>query len=203
MSKETAVARLKFLVAPGRRAGDFASPAHDPTLPFGKVKRKQRDGSIKEVPCLKTVSDYNCFMNGVDRADCMRVQYPTYRMCKRWWTYLFWFCFDLSVANAFILLQESPNHLNNPCENQLAFRMQLIHLLIGKFRNGNKKRKIPTMGPSGVEHWPKTVPQKKRCQHCLSSQIRHESRVVCNGIHLCIDCFLPYHKDILPAIRAN
>ena len=27
MSKETAVAQLKFLVAPGRRAGDFASPA--------------------------------------------------------------------------------------------------------------------------------------------------------------------------------
>ena len=27
ISKEIAVARLKFLVAPGRRAGDFASPA--------------------------------------------------------------------------------------------------------------------------------------------------------------------------------
>ena len=109
----------------------FLITAHDPTLPLEKVKRKQRDGSIKEVPCLKTVSDYNCFMNGVDRADCMRVQYPTYRMCKRWWTYLFWFCFDLSVANAFILLHESPDHQNNPCKNQLAFRMQFTHLLIG------------------------------------------------------------------------
>ena len=29
ISKEIAVARLKFLVAPGRRAGDFASPAQD------------------------------------------------------------------------------------------------------------------------------------------------------------------------------
>ena len=28
ISKEIAVARLKFLVAPGHRAGDFASPVH-------------------------------------------------------------------------------------------------------------------------------------------------------------------------------
>jgi hypothetical protein len=41
-----------------------------------------------------------------DKADQTRTEYPTYRMCKRWWIYVFYFLLDLSVVNAFILMKE-------------------------------------------------------------------------------------------------
>ena len=53
---------------------------------------------------------YNEHMNGVDHSDQMRTQYSTARNSERWWTYIFWFLVDLSIANSFILIKESPNH---------------------------------------------------------------------------------------------
>ena len=57
------------------------------------------------------VSDlYNKFMFSVDLADQKRMQYSTCRKSKKWYKYLFWFCFDLAVTNALICMQESQNH---------------------------------------------------------------------------------------------
>ena len=41
----------------------------DLSLPLSSVKRKQRGGTLKEVPYPLPVVTYNKFMNGVDRSD--------------------------------------------------------------------------------------------------------------------------------------
>ena len=77
------------------------------TAPVTTVKRKQKGGTSKDIPCPEPIKLYNMFMNGVDRSDQMRMEYSTARSCRRWWTYIFWFLVDLCVSNSFILMNES------------------------------------------------------------------------------------------------
>jgi hypothetical protein len=86
------------------------SSADDPSDEGVHVQRRQKDGSQKQVSCPSVVANYNIKMNGMDKSDQTRPEYPTYRMCKRWWTYVFYFLLDLAIANAYILMKESPNH---------------------------------------------------------------------------------------------
>ena len=39
------------------------------------VDRRQKDGSIKHIPCPQSVSTYNTYMNGVDRGDQLQNYY--------------------------------------------------------------------------------------------------------------------------------
>ena len=55
----------------------------DPSQPEMFVKRKQKDGRYKEVPCPVPVKAYNENMNGVDRSDQMRTAYSSARTSKR------------------------------------------------------------------------------------------------------------------------
>jgi hypothetical protein len=181
------------------------STAHDPTDPLAEVNRRQKDGTVKIVPCPPPLASYNKYMNGVDRADGLRAQYPTYRMCKRWWTYLLWFALDVAMANAYILWCESPNHKDS---SSLSFRKEVGRQLIGTYSHvsGTNKKKTPTVTPKGLDHWPMTVKKRMRCRHCLTKKLRHESRVQCSGcpgVHLCIDCFKPWHKSLVSASTAE
>ena len=74
------------------------------------VRRKEEDGTYIEVPTIPAVTLYNKYMGGVDRSDQMRQYYETSRWAKKWWRYLFWFCLDVSIVNAHILMQIADNH---------------------------------------------------------------------------------------------
>ena len=131
----------------------FLSSADDPTQRGTEVQRRQKDGTQKAVPSPIVVSKYNVKMNGVDKNDQLRTVFPTFRMCKRWWIYIFYFLLDLAIANAFILMRESPNHKlktktgKDKERTLLNFRMNLVKQLIGNFRIGRKRKKC-------VQHWP-------------------------------------------------
>ena len=161
----------------------------NPSAEISSVARKQRDGTRVPVMCPIQVSNYNKFMNAVDCNDQIRTQYMIYCRCNRWWTYIFWFLFDLSVANSFILFKESPNHKTknksgkDEGKTQLKFRMALTKQLIGQ----------------KIWHWPKFLKDKKgRCRNCHKKGIRHEPRYICGActalaknnerIHLCPEC---------------
>jgi hypothetical protein len=75
------------------------------------------------------VQNYNMKMNGVDKSDESRTEYPTFPMCKRWWTYIFYFLLDLAITNAFILMKESTNTGKNKGRTLLSFRMNLAKQL--------------------------------------------------------------------------
>ena len=69
------------------------------------VQRIKKDDTRQDVPAPVASELYNKFMFGVDLADQKRMQYSTCRKAKKWYKYLFWFCFDLSVVNSLICMQ--------------------------------------------------------------------------------------------------
>lgn len=79
---------------------NFLSTNSHPTLV--SVKRKQKDGSQVDLPAPQVFSHYAEDINGVDRGDQIRMQYPTCRRSKKYWKYVFWFLFDTVIACSFI-----------------------------------------------------------------------------------------------------
>lgn len=94
------------------------------------VNRKQRDGSIIEVPTVPAAVSYNSNMGGVDLNDQHRKYYSVGRKSRKWWRYLLWFLIDVSIVNAQILEKEALNHLSR---SQMYFRLELAKMLIGDF----------------------------------------------------------------------
>ncbi|XP_039288737.1 piggyBac transposable element-derived protein 3-like [Nilaparvata lugens] len=71
-----------------------------------EVKRTQKDGTKKNVPCPTVVADYNKYMGGVDQADRYRVLYGVNRKSKKWWHRIFFGLIDIAFVNAFIITCE-------------------------------------------------------------------------------------------------
>ena len=140
-------------------------------------------------------------MNGVDRADQLRTEYSTYCSSKKWWQYLFWFLVDVSVANSFICMKESPNHIVQSRRGRvlqrtmLQFRQNLAKQLIGEERCERKRKLPPSTDPQGLAHFPRAA-TKGRCIQCRVRGRRSEPKWVCSGcgVHLCVQCFLPYRQ---------
>ena len=137
------------------------------------VSRRKNDGTTIDVPCPRSVNEYNENMGGVDRNDALRVEYPTARMTRHWWLYLFYFLFDLAVASSFILMKESANHKiykkNGAKKSRklLNYCMSLSKQLIGNYRESHKKRSWePDTQATAVEHWPLSTPTKRTCKNC-------------------------------------
>ncbi|KAK3754657.1 hypothetical protein QZH41_003873 [Actinostola sp. cb2023] len=82
------------------------------------VNRKQRDGTVVQVPSSPVVKSYNNNMGAVDRSDQMRGYYSCGRKSKKWWQYLFFFCVDVAIVNAHVIEIQVPNHRTR------SFRLQ-------------------------------------------------------------------------------
>ena len=184
-----------------KRIVNFISTAEQATSVV-EVTRRHRDGTQHQVQAPEVVREYNNNMNGVDHADQMRTEYPTYRKSKKWWHYIFWFLIDVCVCNAFVLMKESPNHQvqsrrgNNKPRTLLSFKKALARQLIGGYRCARKRSMPANVDPEGVQHWPEKA-KRGRCKECrLSGRGRHESAVRCEacGVSLCVECFKPYHR---------
>ena len=67
------------------------------------VKRREPDGTTKEVQCLEVVATYNEYMSGVDKGDQLRRYYRVRLKYMKCYKYIFWFVFDVSITNAYIL----------------------------------------------------------------------------------------------------
>jgi hypothetical protein len=136
------------------------------------VKRRQKDGSRVDIICPVVCKKYTAYMFGVDRADQMRMQYSTCRKAWKWWKYIFWFLFDVSVCNAFVCMRESTNHKltsrkgKEKERTQIDFRMKLADQLIGDYRGTWKRKATPTIDLSGFNHWPVKADKRGRCKRC-------------------------------------
>ena len=73
-------------------------------------------------------------MGGVDRADQLRSFYCSGWQSKKWYRYIFWFLFNVSVCNAFVLESE---HFGSKRES-VYFKLDLTQQLIDGFCNKNK-----------------------------------------------------------------
>lgn len=180
------------------------STSEDPSSIETTITRKDKNGTHHQVPCPKTIPEYNNSMNGVDRADQLRSQFHTARTSRKWWHYLFWFSFDVAVANSFIMMRESQNHVLKTKSGRirpltmLEFRTGLAKAFFSKHRGLRKRSITATLDICGVDsvvHYP-IKGKKARCRNCTRNKIRSEPSWVCVGckVNLCVECFEPYHK---------
>jgi len=87
-----------------------------------QVNRKSKTAGVwstKVVHQPKTVSNYNKYMNAVDRSDQILATNNVLRKCMRWWETLFFHLIDIAVVNSFILFKE--HQVKNP-DNEALHR---------------------------------------------------------------------------------
>ena len=152
------------------------------------MNRKQRDGTITQVPTVPAAISYNKNMGGVDLNDQQRNYYAVGRKLRKWWRYLLWFLVDLSIVNAHILETEAENHLTR---QQLPFRVELAKMLVGDF--SSRSLTVSEERVSGG-HWPIKA-SKGRCKRCLKRKQVKFCVMACTacGKRVCMDCF-PNHS---------
>ena len=158
----------------------------------------------------KAIIIYNRYMGGVDRGDKLRGYYNCKVKSRKFYKYIFYFLFDVSITNAFILYK---NFRSSPTFNTIKkFRLQLVSELIGEYTT--RHRAGPGGGvirPLPLQHFPLKVdkepsePERKR-RRCACSQHKKRTQTwFCRecGVFLChtgdshTDCFLKWHKDRL------
>ena len=167
------------------------------------VQRKERDGSRQTVRCPAAMALYNRYMGGVDRNDQLRQYYHVCLKCRKIYEYIFWFHFEVGVANAYILLK---NYTNACPKNYKEFRLTLAKELIGDYYSHKRPgRGLATPHTLPIRHFP-VKEKKNRCWYC--AHVRHpsrrrETRWFCRDcqVYLChtgltdgSDCFLMHHK---------
>ena len=188
------------------------------------VERRQQDGTRIEVTCPEAVATYNAHMAGVDRGDQLRNYYRVRLKITKNYKYVFWFVFDVSVTNAFIL---SRYRVTTTSSHTLKmFRLDLATSLIGDYntrkRIGRPKTRMhcfpsplssepsPTQSPRAQLHLP-TRSHSQRCTYCQNHRQptrRRHSIWVCaeclNQPALCLtgrndgsDCFRIWHSHQL------
>ena len=179
------------------------------------VSRRKRDGSRAEVMCPSAIATYTRNMGGVDKGDQLRKYYSVRLKCTKNYKYVFWFLFDVSITNAYILSGYVPSTPTSLDQGKLKnFRVRLAKALVGNYNSCQKgRRSIPVSAavrPSNLPdlHRPSYHP-RKRCKYCRGYRTpprRRESVwqcMVCKGEPtLCLtgkddgsDCWYLWHRD--------
>ena len=191
---------------------NILSTNFDPLAPKTVKERRKRNGDVRvEKPAC--VDLYNNSMGGVDRSDQLRSYYSACRPSKKWYKYLFWFIFDLSLVNSFIIFKENVQRRGR--RTLVDFRFALAKQLIAGFsrRAENRKRtmkaaalEVTTTPENATGHFIIRREGNARKRHCVqckkdgrktSSNQAKETIYKCSqcGIALCKDpCFLRFHS---------
>ena len=164
-------------------------------------------------------------MGGIDLrtyvADQLRNAYSCSRKSTyKWYTRLFWFFLEISIINAFVLMQVILRNIYTKCicldagksksytclqqdTKKLAhrelFRLQLAKDLISTFTT-HQATGIPShvesIGRYTERHFPMGLDMTAACIHCSSGSKRKQTKFgcgPCGNVHLCVTCFGPFH----------
>jgi len=100
------------------------------TIHGNQIEEVQRRDDEEKVTKPKMITEYNCYMNGVDKCDQMLASYSIQRKTTKWWKKLFFRLIELSIINAMIVFDNLfPGVLPRRHRNR-AFRTTLIHELV-------------------------------------------------------------------------
>ena len=119
----------------------------DPHAPRVLFMRKDKAGKEKQIVRKpRVIQLYNEHMGGVDLADQLRSYYPVARSSTHWYKYIFWYLFDVSICNSFLLSKMLPIAAVGKPKTQLDFRLELATQLIGNFSSRKRSIAAPVVG---------------------------------------------------------
>ena len=150
------------------------------------VDRRQKDGTRVSFTCPRCIQLCNEHMGGVDEGDQLRGYYQVRLKCTKNYKYIFWFMFDVSVTNSFILTKFDV--VTGTPMTLKQFRVKLAEQLIGNYcsrkRAGRpRKRPSPPHAPISTTHLP-THSKSTRCVYCRDHRTpprRKESVWICTA----------------------
>ena len=146
-----------------------------------QVTRKTKTAGVwstKVVPQPQVISNYNNYMNAVDRSDQLLATNNVLRKCMKWWKTLFFHLIDIAVVNSFILFKEHKAQSNNealhrPVSYSLThFREEIVRQLCGfpeydvPPTNATVKPAPPNPGQFETVHVPVFSTARRRCVVC-------------------------------------
>ncbi|KAK3735138.1 hypothetical protein QZH41_000008 [Actinostola sp. cb2023] len=182
----------------------FLSTNVSPREPPRRVQRKKGERNF-EIDKPNVADVYTKYMGGVDQADQLRSYYYAGRQSRKWYRYIFWFIFNLSVCNSHIL---ESHHLGRNKRTQIQYRLELGKRLINGY---NSRKRPPTnqlLGPNQDLTSHKSVRidgRNKQCINCKKVGRKTpkgypvETKFKCEqcGASLCQGpCFRDFHLDV-------
>ena len=165
----------------------------------------QKHGSRAPVPCPLNIIDYNKYMGGVDRSNQLRKYYCVRLKSRKFYRYIFWFMYEVTVANIYIMSRYVPS-TDYKHQHYVDFRANLAQELIGNY-NSRKQKGRPSLSSSSVQpqsisdHFPLKAPKRSKCTICYSSGIMKWTQWRCGacGKYFChtgipeTDCYYKTH----------
>ena len=172
------------------------------TVPVDEVERKLKNGEHRNFPCPHAITTYNKYMGGVDKNDQLREYYHVRLKSRKYYKYLFWMVFDISITNAMIIAKSNPD-LHQDIKSTKAFRTALSHQLLEGYCSKKRKGRRPSELTKKFRkaHYPILGDGKQhRCFYCSQQKKRRDTKWFCPdcNLYLChkgheTDCFLQYH----------
>nr|XP_055061722.1 piggyBac transposable element-derived protein 4-like [Misgurnus anguillicaudatus]XP_055061723.1 piggyBac transposable element-derived protein 4-like [Misgurnus anguillicaudatus]XP_055061724.1 piggyBac transposable element-derived protein 4-like [Misgurnus anguillicaudatus]XP_055061725.1 piggyBac transposable element-derived protein 4-like [Misgurnus anguillicaudatus] len=186
-----------------------------------KVKDKDGNRTLADIPIPAAVLDYKRTMSAVDPSNRITAHYRTLNKPKKWYQCFFYHFLDIAINNAFILQELIAKERNTKALTRREFLETLIEelteigsqkrFLIALSARSQKSTSAPPSTPCppapsdtpAFPHRPRYIAQdstigRRKCKHC-----RYQTPIVCETCHvpLCFqpkrDCFGEWHEQQL------
>lgn len=176
------------------------------TVSLVRVLNADRKMEVKNPsPALYiNIIDYNQYMGGVDHNDQIRQYYSVRLKSRKFYKYIFWFLFDVTIVNTYILSHYIPTTSKTNLK-YIEFQTELARQLIGDY-NSRKRSGRPSLVPvtrhMSPQHYPVRA-KRSKCNHCYNTtqHLKYTfwwcdtcNKYLCHTGDLQSDCFLTYHK---------
>ena len=183
----------------------FISTEADPTKVGGALRRV--GGKYERIAQPAVAGKYGQFYKSIDQFDFLSTKYTIARRSYRPWKYLWSFCLQASIVNAYILYISTSTVQRKRTYSQVEFRLALAKQMIGDFSVRKYQPKIEPLfiapeGPSErfVNHQNTRMPgsRGKVCKKHKTFFGKSNRTVfgclACN-IHLCKYCHVKWHTS--------
>ena len=188
----------------------------------GMTKKERRaPGGKRDVLVPTPVANYNEGMGGVDLADQLSSYYTVGRPSIRWWRYLCWWLFQVSMVNSYLLYRASMPVVNGKPQamRHIDFRWSVLRSLVQGNVARHRRAAPQAVSMKGIsasnplEHVNERLPgNKKNCVLCQQKNVRAPSGrgkksvygcLVCR-VHLCPNtCHQEYHQCLNQSVTGQ